>query len=123
MTEVLQIISSQMENLELNYEFGRMTESPPTYPYWVGSYSASEPMTEDGLESITIMLNGFARDKFIELEAQKDIIKDHFKHGVSVITDSGAAVVVFYVGMHDIPSDESDLKRCQINLLIKLWKE
>ena len=122
MTEVLQILNQQMESLSLTYEFGQMTKSPPTYPYWVGDYSSSEPMTEDGLEPITIMLTGFARGNFIELETQKKIIKDHFKHGVSVITDSGDAVVIFYGGGFNVPSGELDLKKCQVNLSIKNWK-
>lgn len=124
MTEILNIIDTQLtEELGLNYEFGQMTKSPPTYPYWVGEISESAPMTEDGLEEPTIILTGYSRNSFLELETQKEALKDRFKYGVSVITESGAAVVIFYDGALNVPSDEADLKKCQVNLKIKLWKE
>lgn len=122
MTEVLNEISKHLLALKLTYEFGQMSKSPPTYPYWVGEYTADPTDTEDGLETSTITLTGFARDKFLELEKQKDKIKDHFKNGVSVITKSGSAVVIFYAGSLTVPTDDSNLKRCQINLQIKKWK-
>lgn len=122
MTEVLNEISKQLLTLKLTYEFGQMSKSPPIYPYWVGEYTADPTDTEDGLETSTITLTGFVRDKFLELEKQKDKIKDHFKNGVSVITKSGSAVVIFYAGSLTVPTDDSNLKRCQINLQIKKWK-
>lgn len=124
MTEILNIINTQLtEELGLNYEFGQMTKSPPTYPYWVGESSESAPMTEDGLEEPTIILTGYSRNSFLELETQKEALKNRFKYGVSVITESGAAVVIFYDGALNVPSDEADLKKYQVNLKIKLWKE
>ncbi len=123
MIEVLNIINQQLTELGLNYEFGQMTKSPPTYPYWVGESSESASMTEDGLEEPTIILTGFSRNSFLELETQKEALKDRFKYGVSVMTESGAAVVIFYDGALNVPSDEADLKKCQVNLKIKLWKE
>lgn len=121
MDEVLAVINQQLETLGLNYEFGRMSESPPKYPYWVGDYSEPEGLTEDGKDEPTVILTGFSRGKHIDLENQKSIIKDHFRHGVSVITDAGSAVVIFYGGSLPIPI-EGDLKKCQVNLSIKIWK-
>lgn len=111
-----------MEKLGLNYEFGTMSKSPPKYPYWVGEYSEPEGLTEDGKETPTVILTGFSRGKHIVLENQKSIIKDHFRHGVSVITETGAAVVIFYGGSVSIPLEDDELKKCQVNLLIKTWK-
>lgn len=122
MDEILAVINDQMEGLGLNYEFGKMTKSPPEYPYWVGDYTEPESITEDGKEEPTILLTGFARGKFLELETQKATIKEHFRHGVSVITEKGSAVVVFYGSSLNIPQEDDDLKRCQVNLQIKSWK-
>lgn len=123
MTEVLNVINQQLtEELGLNYEFGQMTKSPPTYPYWVGDCSESAPITEDGLEEPTIILTGCARNSYMEMELEKKALKDRFKYGVSVMTESGAAVVIFYDGALTVPSDEADLKKCQVNLKIKSWK-
>lgn len=122
MDEVLAVVNKQLESLGLNYEFGRMSESPPKYPYWVGEYSEPEGLTEDGKDEPTVILTGFSRGKHIDLEKQKSIIKDHFRHGVSVITDTGSAVVIFYGGSLPIPLEDDDLKKCQVNLSIKTWK-
>lgn len=122
MDDILAIINDQLEGLGLNYEFGKMTRSPPQYPYWVGDYTEPGGMTEDGKEEPTVILTGFSRGKFIELETQKAAIKEHFRHGISVITESGSAVVVFYGGSFNIPLEDDDLKKCQVNLSIKSWK-
>lgn len=121
---MLGVINTQLECLGLTYEFRRMTKDPITYPYWVGEYSEPESMTEDGLEEPTFILTGFARDSFEQLEKEKNIIKNHFKHGVSVITDDGAAVVIFYGGSIPIPLEQDDmnLKKIQVNLSLKIWK-
>ena len=122
MEEILAVINNQLEYLGLNYEFGRMTKTPPIYPYWVGEYSEPESISEDGKEEPTIILTGFSRDKFAKLEHQKSILKDHFKHGISVITESGSSVVIFYGGSILIPLEDDNLKKCQVNLSIKYWK-
>lgn len=122
MEDVLAVVNDQLQKLGLNYEFGSMTESPPKYPYWVGEYSEPEGLTEDGKEEPTVILTGFSRGKHITLEQQKSIIKDHFRHGVSVMTENGSAVVIFYGSSLPIPLEEGDLKKCQVNLTIKSWK-
>lgn len=122
MEEVFAVVNDQLQSLGLNYEFGSMTESPPKYPYWVGEYSEPEGITEDGKEEPTFILTGFSRGKHITLEQQKSIIKDHFRHGVSVIADTGTVVVIFYGGSLPIPLEDGDLKKCQVNLSIKTWK-
>lgn len=122
MIEVLKVLNDHMvDGLNLNYEFGQYTKSPPEYPYWVGDYTEPEPLEEDGLTTPTVTLTGFSRGRFLELEECKQKIKDYFKDGKSVITESGSAVVIFYAGSLNVPSDEQDLKRCQINLSIKKW--
>ena len=90
------MVNDQLQKLGLNYEFGLMTESPPKYPYWVGEYSEPEGLTEDGKEEPTVILTGFSRGKHTTLEQQKSIIKEHFRHGVSVITEKGSAEHNFY---------------------------
>lgn len=122
MKEILKIINEKLTNeLGLNYEFGEMTRTPITYPYWVGDYTDPEPTTEDGKEEFVVMLTGFARGKFIDLENQKQAIKDYFKNGVTVFTEASSSVNIFYAGSLIVPSDEIDLKRSQINLKIKKW--
>ena len=119
----LKFINEQMnEVLEIPYEFGEWT-SAIQYPYYVGEITEDEPMTEDGAESSTMILNGFHRGEFIDLERDKQTIKQHFHPvcGLRGKTESGA-IAVYYGGAFYVPTNEADLKRIQINLVIKEWK-
>lgn len=118
----LKFISDQMAALGIPYEFGEWT-SGVVYPYFVGEITEEPTTTEDGLEESTMILTGWARGKYIDLETAKEKIKQHFNHstGMCASTDSGS-IAVFFDGAFYIPSGEADLKKIQINLKIKEWK-
>ena len=75
-------------------------------------------------EETEVILTGFHRGKYIALEEHKKRIKQHFdpNYGLRASTDSGT-ITVFYNGSFPIQTGEADLKRIQINLLIKEWKQ
>ena len=118
----LKFINEQMDILAVPYEFGEWT-SKVKYPYFVGELTEEPIVTEDGLEESTMILNGFTRGKFLAMEELKDQIKKHFdpRNGLRAKTDSGS-ITVFFNGSFYVPTGEADLKRIQINLLIKEWK-
>ena len=118
----LKFLKEQMDILGIPYEFGEWTTNVQ-YPYFVGEITEDEATTEDGYERSTFMLNGFTRDKYISLEQLKDKIKKHFHpiYGLRTETESGA-ISVFYGSAFYIPTNEADLKRIQINLIIHEWK-
>lgn len=118
----LKYIKEQMEVLAVPYEFGEWT-SDIIYPYFVGEYTENPTDTEDGKETTTFILNGFHRGKYIDLETINKKIKKHFdpRFGLRAKTDSGS-IAVFFDGAFYVPTGESELKRIQINLLIKEWK-
>lgn len=120
--EKLTFISDQLAALGIPYEFGEWT-SKIQYPYVVGEVTEEPTETEDGMEESTMILNGFNRGKYIDLETVKDKIKKHFHpiHGLRASTDSGS-IAVFFDGAFYVPTGEADLKRIQINLKIKQWK-
>lgn len=131
MLEVLNVLNTHLsEHLGLNYEFGQMSDSPPNYPYWVGDYTETDGITEDGVEVQTIILTGFSRGTHLELESQKEAIKEYFKFGktdlmtVTLPDQTPAKVVVniWFADSMNIPDDNMDLKRCQIHLTTKIWK-
>lgn len=121
----LKFIKEQMDILAVPYEFGEWT-SNVQYPYFVGEITEDEPTTEDGYEQSTLLLTGFNRgtnNVILGLEEIKAKIKKHFHsiHGLRATTDSGA-IAVFYGGAFPVPTNEAELKKIQINLIIKEWK-
>lgn len=121
MINVLNQIAKQLQAVGINYEFGRMTQHPPKYPYWVGEYSEPEPLTEDGLLSPSIILSGFARGSRLSLEQDKQRIRNYFIHGQLCTTDQGT-ILLSYGGSLDIPDETADLYRCQITIAAKEWR-
>lgn len=120
--EKLKFINEQLEAIGVPYEFGEWS-SAVVYPYFVGEITEEPATTEDGLEPSTMLLTGFTRGSYLDLETIKEKIKTHFHpiHGLRGWTEKGA-IVVFYEGSFYIPTDEADLKKIQINLQIKEWK-
>lgn len=125
--EVLNIIDSAMKSIGLEYgfgEYGGNSQGKIVYPYWVGSYTETEPYTEDGLQESTVMITGFSRGSWLDLENGKEKIEKHFNRvsGKVGITSSGNAVAIFYAGALIVPTGDAELKSIQINLSIKEWK-
>ena len=118
----LKFINEQLTAINVPYEFGEWTTAVK-YPYFTGEITEEPISTEDGLEQSTLLLNGFHRGKYVDLEEIKAKIKKHFHpiHGLRGQTDSGS-IAVFYGGAFFVPTNEADLKRIQINLTIKEWK-
>jgi hypothetical protein len=119
----LQFINEQMSVLGINYEFNEWT-SDIKYPYFVGDeFREDETITEDGAQTSSLIVVGFNRGKYIDLEEAKEKIKKHFNpvYGLSATTDSGC-ITVFFADSFNIPSGEADLKKIQFTLKIKEWK-
>ena len=118
----LKFINEQMAAIGVPYEFGQWS-SEVEYPYFVGEITEEEPTTEDGLEPSTMLLTGFTRGSYLDLETIKEKIKKHFPpiYGLRGKTEGGA-IAVFYDGFMMIPSGEADLKKIQINLKVFEWK-
>ena len=118
----LEFIKNQMDLISVPYEFGMWT-SDVSYPYFVGEISEPEPTTEDGYEPSTLLLTGWNRGSYLDLETIKEKIKKHFSPitGLCGRTDSGS-IAVFFSGSFFVPSGNEEMKKIQINLTIKEWK-
>ena len=119
----LSFISQQMSALGIPYEFMEWTAEKIPDRYFIGEYTETPPMYENGLEESTITLIGTTRENWIVLEQDKEKIKKHFPPvgGLCAKTDGGR-IAAFYAGSFPVPTGEMDLKRIQINIEIKEWK-
>ena len=113
-----------MTSLGMEYGFGEYSGNPVVYPYFVGEYTETESMTEDGLQESTILLTGFSRGSWLALIDAAERIENYFNRvsGYTVITDEGSGVAVFYAGSLIVPTGDAELKSIQINLSAKEWK-
>ena len=121
--DILNVIDNEMGIIGIPYMYGEWTDEV-TYPYFIGEQpSPEEIITEDGAESVEILVTGFHRGDPIALVEAKDKIRKHFHpvFGHRVQTENGA-VAIFYGGAFFVPTMETDLSKIQITLQIKSWK-
>ena len=122
--QVLKIISDTMNALGLEYGFGEYSGNPVVYPYFVGEYTEMEMFDESGLQESNLLLTGFSRASWLELEDAKERIEKQFNRvsGKIGITEIGSAVVIHYSHALVVPTGDAELKSIQINLRVKEWK-
>jgi hypothetical protein len=120
--QVLKIISDAMNSLGLEYDFGTYKKKPVVYPYFVGEYQETEPMTEDGLQETAFLLSGFHRGEWRTLEEAREKIEKHFGYGGKTVITDHSVVAVFYAGTLIVPTGDAELIKIQVNLNIKEWK-
>jgi hypothetical protein len=118
---VLGIIANEINSMGIPYEFMEWTDAV-TYPYWVGEYSEVSTFNEDGYKETNIMLTGTTKGTWMELEQARQKIEQRFLHGANYSTNDGAAVI-FYANSFPVPTAEADLKRIQVNLNVKEWRD
>ena len=119
---MLKTISEEMRGIGVPYEFMRWT-SAVTDRYWVGEYSETPTVNEDGYKESTMILTGTTRGSWIDLEQDKAKIEQHFPtvYGLRKTTAKGS-VTIYYENSFPVETGEADLKRIQVNLRIKEWK-
>lgn len=125
-TKSLSILSEAMKSLGLEYGFGIYRgnrNGEIVYPYFVSEYTESPITDESGLQEATIMLTGFHRGLWEELEAAKEKIENYFDKvsGKTVMAEDGSAVAIFYENTLIVPKEDAELKSIQINLSVKEW--
>lgn len=121
------IVQNSMNALGIEYAFAEYAgndEGKVVYPYFVGEYTESEPVTEDGLHEASFMLTGFSRDSWLTLEDAKERIERYFNmsSGKTYITARGTGIAISYAGSMIVPTGDAELKKIQINLDTKEWK-
>ncbi len=117
--EVLKYINNLLSDF-IPYSFMQW-KGKVEYPYFIGEYSETEPMDEDGLEESTFILTGTTKGSWLGLEQSKQTIKEAFPpiSGMTTELDDGSGVAIYYAGSFPVPTGQDDLKRIQINLTVK----
>lgn len=121
MIESLGFIADTLNTAGINYQFAEF-DGTITYPYFVGEYTENEPMNEDGLEESTFLLTGYSRGSWLALENAKETIKALFINGKTAILPSGRGMAVFWLDSIPIPTQDEEIKRMEIRLSIKEWR-
>ena len=89
------------------------------------SGSSSEQVTativnESGQMNVTFILNGWTKGSWLDLEKIKEQIADSLRS--VVITVDGYGVGIFYGNATPIPEEDAELKRIQITLDVRVWR-
>ena len=117
----LNFIAQKLFSAGIPYCF-EVWEKEITYPYFVGEYTESEPLYEDGESESTFILTGTTKGSWLKLEQLKDKIHSLFTDdGLTAILPGRIAIAIMYAGSMPVPTGTDQLKRIQINLKIKEW--
>lgn len=117
--EILAYLNSVFSGLGIDYSFLRKNGTV-TYPYFVGEYAEQPEADESGQMNITFILNGWTRGSWLELEEAKEKIADSLR---SVVTEVGGyGVGIFYGSASPVPEEDAEMKRMQITLDVRVWR-
>ena len=120
--EALEYLNNQLSDLGIPYEFMEWN-SDLQFPFFIGEYTETEPVNEDGYLESTMILTGTTNTSFLDLENVKETIRNHFTaEGKETILESGSGLAVSYAGAFAIPSEDETIHRLQINLRIPEWR-
>ncbi|MGN1480805.1 hypothetical protein [Porcipelethomonas sp.] len=117
----LNFIAGKLKAADIPYCFEEWNKEIQ-YPYFVGEYTESEPMYENGESESTFILTGTTRGSWLELEKAKKKIRNIFPDkGATAILADKTGIAVFYASSMPVPTGVDELKRIQINLNVKEW--
>lgn len=117
----LNFIAQRLASNDVPYCFEQWSKDI-SYPYFVGEYSDSVSVNEDGESESSFLLIGTAVESSLSLEKYKERIRMIFPdYGITEVFSDGTAIAVMYESSIVIPTGTDTLKRIQINLKIKEW--
>lgn len=118
----LKFIADKLEEIGIPYCFEEWSRKI-SYPYFVGEYTESEPLNEDGERESTFILTGTTNGSWLSLEQIKQAVRKLFTdEGLTHIFSDNTGIAVMYTGSMPVPTGTDELKRIQINLKVKEWR-
>lgn len=115
----LEILGQELRNMGINAEFENWTGKVPNY-YWVYTYIESENNHETNCKSGIIILDGFTRKNISELEKEKENIINKFMDFRKTVENT--TVYLSSANGQLIDTQNTELKRIQINIDFKEWR-
>ena len=121
MTSILNFIKSEMEELNIPYDFLEWNKKL-TFPYFVGEISEIPTLDEDGQSQYQFILTGTDQESIMDMLSVNEKLKNRYKYGYKTLLSNKSGVAIIYDNMLPIPSVDEDIRRIQINLKIKVWE-
>lgn len=119
-SESLSYINSLLTEAKINYSFVRYN-GELTFPYWIGEYSEVDSINEDGMTENDFILTGTTEESWSSLQEEKEKIEKLFRNRTTVL-DSGIGISISLERALIVPTETEQLKRIQINLSVKEWR-
>ena len=121
MIELLNILSNEMSNLNINYDYVTYKKKPIEYPYCVSNVFVSDYVDEQRKTKGEIIINAWDRNlSFINLIELEEQIKNNFRSFSKI--QNGVAVQISYLGSNVDEQDDDLLKKQEIRLEFALWE-
>lgn len=118
--ETLSYINNLLTVSGINYSFARWN-GEIVNPYWVGEYSEIDSLNEDGMTESDFILTGTSEDSWVGLQSEKEAIERLMRNRTTVL-DSGIGISISFERALIVPTESETLKRIQINLSVKEWR-
>lgn len=115
MKELLNVLSTEMQDLNINYDYVTYKKKPIEYPYCVASVFTSDYTYEDNQTKGEILINAFDRDiSFSNLIELEEKIKNKFRNYKKI--SNNVAILINYLGSNVDEQDDELLKKQEIRL-------
>lgn len=117
---ILETINTELEGMDIAYEFGTYDNPPATY--FVGDLLPVGVNDEDGKRAGQIVLNGFSKVSYKELEKIDDRLYKRFRSGQKYSSEHAGLTIVYSQSQRITIADE-DVNRIEIVLDYFEWKD
>lgn len=115
MKELLKVLATEMQALNINYDYVTYKKKPIEYPYCVASVFTSDYTYEDNQTKGEIVLNAFDRDiSYSNLVDLEEKVKNKFRNYKIISND--VAIRLNYLGGNVDEQDDELLKKIEIRL-------
>ena len=119
--ESLAFIASALSKTGIQYAYQRWNGKGADM-YWIGSYVEQQYLPEDQSQLTLFLLDGFSTNgSWSWLEIEKEVIKALFSDVRELLT-SNSGISVRVESVQTIPTGTADVKRIEIQLLVKEWR-